>query len=381
MAKSNPAGQIERLYEHLLALHAANDIRPLWSAMRDLLRAAVPCHRITLFLGHLGMGDARMVYTDPPIENSAAWYGSRSKDSPFNNFIWQNRRLKHYRFCDVLPPRQEFLKTPFAKRVAKKEGWDKGISFLFWDKSDVKGMFSLYRSARQPEYSDAEIRLLRQLYPFLEIALDRVSRVHSERQHRRGLEEFNKRIPIGLVLLDWELQALFANEEAQKKCLLWHQGESEARAFNARDVFAVPEELLSACEQVKDRFVVETMKGSSDADSVQSSIAHPKIPGLRATVSLVSRTASSIAKPRLLVLLEHRATGQQLRVRSEAKVALLARLTPSEKELVEQVCHGLSNRELAERLCKSILTVKTQLSSVFQKLGVANRSRLISMLK
>jgi DNA-binding CsgD family transcriptional regulator len=96
---------------------------------------------------------------------------------------------------------------------------------------------------------------------------------------------------------------------------------------------------------------------------------------------LVSRTASSIAKPRLLVLLEHRATGQQLRVRNDTKVALLARLTPSEKELVEHVCHGLSNRELAETLCKSILTVKTQLSSIFQKLGVPNRSRLISLLK
>ncbi len=321
----------DRLYEHLLGLHAANEVRPLWKAMRDLLQAAAPSHRVTLYLGHIGMGDARMVFTDPAIENASKWYAERGTDSPFNEFILKHRRLQHYRFRDVLPPRAEFLKTAFARRVAKAEGWDKGVSFLFWDKSGVKAMFSLYRSSRQTEYTDGEMALLERLYPFLEIAIDRVATAQSERQLRRGLEDFNKRIPIGLILLDWDLRPLFANEEAQQKSILWQQGTSDSRAFNVRDVFAVPDELLSACDQVKDRFIVESMKASADADAVQSSVSHPTVPGLRATVSMVSRTASSIAKPRLLILIEQRATALDLRDRDDARVVLLARLTPSEK--------------------------------------------------
>jgi len=48
-----------KLHEPLLALHAAMEVEPLWRAFQRLMRAAFPVHRVTLFLGHLGMGGAR----------------------------------------------------------------------------------------------------------------------------------------------------------------------------------------------------------------------------------------------------------------------------------------------------------------------------------
>ena len=53
-----------------------------------------------------------------------------------------------------------------------------------------------------------------------------------------------------------------------------------------------------------------------------------------------------------------------------------ASLTPTELAVVEQVRLGLTNPQIAERLLMSRDTVKTHLSHIYTKLGVANRTEL-----
>lgn len=56
-------------------------------------------------------------------------------------------------------------------------------------------------------------------------------------------------------------------------------------------------------------------------------------------------------------------------------------LTPAERALVNLVRQGLSNGEIAAQLGKSIRTVKGQLTSIYRKLGVRSRSRLLAQLR
>jgi DNA-binding CsgD family transcriptional regulator len=53
-----------------------------------------------------------------------------------------------------------------------------------------------------------------------------------------------------------------------------------------------------------------------------------------------------------------------------------ASLTPTELDVVRLVAEGLTNPEIGERLFVSRATVKTHLSHVYAKLGVANRTEL-----
>jgi DNA-binding CsgD family transcriptional regulator len=55
-------------------------------------------------------------------------------------------------------------------------------------------------------------------------------------------------------------------------------------------------------------------------------------------------------------------------------------LTVAERELVQFVRIGFSNKEIAARLDKSVRTVKTQLTSVYKKCGVRSRTRLLAMM-
>ena len=54
------------------------------------------------------------------------------------------------------------------------------------------------------------------------------------------------------------------------------------------------------------------------------------------------------------------------------------RLTSREYEIVECVCHGLLNKEVAEKLYISETTVKHHLRTIFAKLDVSNRAQLVA---
>ncbi|WLR95594.1 alpha/beta fold hydrolase [Shinella zoogloeoides] len=56
-----------------------------------------------------------------------------------------------------------------------------------------------------------------------------------------------------------------------------------------------------------------------------------------------------------------------------------AGLTPAEVAILNLVAEGLDNRAIADRLGKSVKTVRNQLSMIFSKLGVRSRSQAIVM--
>ncbi|WP_155126997.1 helix-turn-helix transcriptional regulator [[Actinomadura] parvosata] len=85
---------------------------------------------------------------------------------------------------------------------------------------------------------------------------------------------------------------------------------------------------------------------------------------------------------------EHRAAGRDLTLADAVELARRGRgsrdrpsagwesLSPTEREVVVLVCAGLSNPDVAGRLFMSRSTVKSHLSRIYQKLGVANRTEL-----
>ena len=52
-------------------------------------------------------------------------------------------------------------------------------------------------------------------------------------------------------------------------------------------------------------------------------------------------------------------------------------LTEREREVVRLIGEGLSNKDIADRLCISSITVRHHLTSIFDKLGVSNRQKLL----
>jgi DNA-binding NarL/FixJ family response regulator len=95
---------------------------------------------------------------------------------------------------------------------------------------------------------------------------------------------------------------------------------------------------------------------------------HPHLDTTLQRLSAVQRRAGSTLPPRDAAL------------RRDTIRALPDELTAAERELVQFVRIGFSNKEIAVRLDKSVRTVKTQLTSVYKKCGVRSRSRLLALM-
>ena len=52
-------------------------------------------------------------------------------------------------------------------------------------------------------------------------------------------------------------------------------------------------------------------------------------------------------------------------------------LTEREREIIRLISEGLSNKDIADRLCISSITVRHHLTNIFDKLGVSNRQKLL----
>ena len=61
----------------------------------------------------------------------------------------------------------------------------------------------------------------------------------------------------------------------------------------------------------------------------------------------------------------------------DPEVAKIATLTPRERAIIALIGEGLKNRQIAERLCLSDITVRHHLTAIFDKLGVIDRLELV----
>ena len=70
---------------------------------------------------------------------------------------------------------------------------------------------------------------------------------------------------------------------------------------------------------------------------------------------------------------------ESLRSSGSDSESMIEHLTPREREVLELVAEGMSNRAIAERLGNSEHTVKFQVSSLLGKLGAATRAELVAI--
>lgn len=180
-------------------------------------------------------------------------------------------------------------------------------------------------------------------------------------------------VPVGLLLLDRQLQPQWYNLEAARACAVWNYGERKAAALRVRHEFLLPDALAAACRELQAAW-------RPDAPPPHPQVVSDHGRGLHARVKLhvPHRPGEPLA---FHVQLDYRRPrGDRHRPLSPGAVALLARLTEREREVAMRVREGLRTAEIATELRRSPLTIKTQLAAIFTKLGVRGRTRVAALL-
>jgi DNA-binding NarL/FixJ family response regulator len=93
-------------------------------------------------------------------------------------------------------------------------------------------------------------------------------------------------------------------------------------------------------------------------------------------------SSAGIARPHFLIEFENlRRRAVPKDEMAGTRLSHLVRLTRREQELARLVCDGRSNQEIADESSLSVETVKKHLHSMFRKLEVSSRGRLMAMMR
>ena len=361
------------LEKPLLHLHAAIDIDSFWKAVQQAIEAALPTCFIGLTLQHT-----------PILPRIVRWTrkipGGFFRIDPFETYFATHPRSRLVLVSDVFPDERRLKKSLFFRNYMAPVNAQHAIGLFFWNAGRLLGVLVVMRSPKQGALSQAEMKLIRQLYTQFQTALGRLRSLEREHTVRVALEQFMRRVPLPTILLRWNLRLVYRNQSASDFCSVWQRGTEQARLIKTKA--ALPPEILDRCRILKTRWEQSSPLNFPPSGFKDELVHHPKRRHLRATISLKQISSAGVARPHFLIEFENLRAGAGLESEvANARLPHLIRLTRREQQLARLVCDGRSNQEIADESSLSLETVKKHLHSVFRKLEVSSRSRLMALMR
>jgi len=362
----------------LLRLHASTEVSGFWNSTLALLRDAIPLAAATAyldFLDHPRTWRAARILTWPPAALPADWFERRWKLDFTTPFFLAHPGMKVVTFSDIFKDPSELQRSAYFQEFFASYGWHHMAVITFWSGRQLVSSIALRRTKEQGPFQPGEIELLKKLQPQINTVLRRLLPSHQDQIKLRWLMDSAQNIPEGLLFLDWNLQLLHGNAEALSQCAIWNFGAEEARAYNPRDVFRLPAEILRACLQLKSEWLRRSagaLDGNEQTMSVKLSHANNEF--RTAKIYLASAGRETIFKPSFRIQFEYQPAEAKVPADAPSSSAVW-RLTAAERDLLELAASGCNNGEIAARLHKSVNTVKHQLTSIYSKLGIDGSRR------
>lgn len=393
MPRSAPALQVTdrslhlddpALHRPLVEIETAANITAFWSALRQFVASAFPHHHsATLFLDAKEKVPGALTLHSQPSRRPADWWRARAQLTPTHSYLNDHPGIKLYNLADILPSESRVRRrSDFFRHVLHAEGFDKLVGLTTWDKGERKSILVLRRAFSQPEFTRGEINLLLDLHPIFDRTLRRIEKQEEERVCRSTLQQFINLLPQGVLLVNAKREVVFANPEAFDACAMWNLGAEAARQMNSRAVFAVPPAFLETYDELLSGHYAQALAPQPGGmGNLRRRLVHPEQPDLQADLSLVTMDDPLLTRPYLFAQLINRTLLNAPSASAENRqFTVLAKLTPREREVALLVRDGLGNEEIATRLHKSVGTIKNQLQSIFGKLDLSSRAKLISLL-
>ena len=366
----------EVLEKSLFALHSAVDVDSFWRAVQRVFAGSFASRNLGLTVQH-----------NPVRPMIAKWQHSIPDGAidagPLEAFLSAHRRTKIVRDSDIFPDRADLLKSAFYRDYMKPRKCDYAIGLCFWSGRRLGCVITIMRSAPQGEVRQPEMKLLRRLYAQFDIALHRIRSLEREHSARAAFETFLRRLPLPTMLLRWSLRLAYQNKAAREFCLAWREGPDAARVMKATPATApVPPEILDGCRRLKRRWENASGVNADQPTIGQESFRHRNWHQLRVTISITHLSTVGLTPPDFFVQCqETRVDGAAATTGEDARLGHFARLTSREQEVTRLACEGRSNQEIADETRLSVQMVKKHLHTIFRKLEVPSRSKLMALMR
>lgn len=355
----------------LLQLHEADTVDKLSKALFALIESSMPYQFINLLFRPLEF-EIPCRFTPTKYKPVVDAYMARHH----KNDLWLKRSPVHpgvtvVRHGDHTPV--EFLRaSAYYRKTLKPLNSEYAVSVVVWRGSTWLATLTVMHNRAQGEFTDAEMNILHAIHPHFACVIRRLAGHQETRLIHSSVRRFVSGLPTATILLDWNLRPLHFSAVAAQLCFQWKLG-ARASLFKAPRNIQIPGDILAAIENMRPSLSKELWSRGQPRPSFRFLHPHPKIPWLSASIEFLPSRSLALSKGTFLVTLNEETGPQKDRTLAQK----LRRLTKRERECALLAAEGLRNAEIAVQLGKSEITVRNQLTSIFRKLGLESRHKLI----
>lgn len=344
----------------------AADMGALWRSCSALISRALPCHSCSLLFDIQGLRPQQGRHHLSETRDAAAQLvTSLDVAAPYLN---ANPRIRWYTFSQIAS--QDALARSRLKAQNQAPGWNEFIHLAFWDAARLEAVLSIRIRAERTDLSESELAFLMDLYLLLDASLQRIRSLESERARNKAFENLLHEFPLAAVLVDGDLAPSYMSLEAKRLCRRWSE-DAERSGRLPRSIEAPLRRWLEGLPA----------RPSTPGNRTMLAIDHHRRPGLRLRLEINSAPGNSPRHAQhLLILTADDEASAAIDTSSPRVLPLLKSLSPSERKVAGLVAAGLRNEAIAQQLCRSRKTIESQISSIFRKLNVANRTQLARLL-
>ena len=357
----------------LVRLHEVDDVAKLAKATFDLIEVQFPYQFLILLFRPLEFELPCRFFPlkyKPVVDDYMA--ESHKHD------IWLRRspvnpHVSVVRHSDYTP--QSLLRrSAYYKKVLIPLDSEFGASIVAWRDTTWLATLTLMRNQEQGDFSTEEMEELQALQPHFACVIRRMARYQESRLVDSSVRHFMSSLPTATLILDWNLKVLHYNATASHLCSQWKNG-TRASFFKAPRRIQVPGDILAELERMRPSIMAQKWgNGPRGRRSMHLDYHHPTASWLSASIEFLASRSLSLSKGTFLVTLKEERSSAQGETASEK----LNQLTRRERECALLAAQGLHNRDIAKKLGKSEITVRNQLSSIYRKLGIDTRHKLVA---
>ncbi|MCB1066386.1 MAG: response regulator transcription factor [Verrucomicrobiae bacterium] len=361
--------------KQLLALHAAVDGNTLWKASRQLLNRCFSNHFIVAGFAFRG-GEPMIIKRGKPAPpRDAEWWARNTAAHPMIHLMIEKPYRKIIRVTDFMTA-EEIKALPYYSEFVAPEGWLYSVGLFIREGDELIGMLAVNRREDQGEFTKAEMDLFVRLYDHFETAFRRVALHQSTLGTTMTLAAMLSRLPLAVAVVSWRGEVSHINDPARQACLNWESTENDGHSNDMLSSAQLPEIIRTKCLEIASRITHSSRPNAGPPEVDILTLPHPKNNGQVAIIERILPRGEPLSPSAFLVRFE--LLQDPVATDTATLMSNYCSLTTAEKAVAQLLMDGKANSEIAEELGKSRGTVKKQTESIYRKLDIHDRRRLIA---
>ena len=311
----------------------------------------------------------------PAPPRDAEWWARNTAAHPMIHLMIEKPYRKIIRVTDFMTA-EEIKALPYYSEFVAPEGWLYSVGLFIREGDELIGMLAVNRREDQGEFTKAEMDLFVRLYDHFETAFRRVALHQSTLGTTMTLAAMLSRLPLAVAVVSWRGEVSHINDPARQACLNWESTENDGHSNDMLSSAQLPEIIRTKCLEIASRITHSSRPNAGPPEVDILTLPHPKNNGQVAIIERILPRGEPLSPSAFLVRFE--LLQDPVATDTATLMSNYCSLTTAEKAVAQLLMDGKANSEIAEELGKSRGTVKKQTESIYRKLDIHDRRRLIA---